>query len=127
MFTQKRGSVVAALGLIVFAPLTAVAATSTGNYSVEQIVIDQVNFSGCMARVIPNPKTDLPECGGSFVTFDCKGILGTSKSDSAAALSAAQLALVARTEVFMRVDDTKRANGYCLAVRIDNTNTPVTP
>jgi hypothetical protein len=103
---------------------SASAATVARNFSVQQIVIDDVAFGGCMAALSPNPANFISGCAGGFVTFDCLGQLGTSKSSANSKLAAAQLALVTDTQTFIRIDNTKIANGYCLAVRVDNTKTP---
>ncbi|MEM1190959.1 MAG: hypothetical protein AAGI72_20680 [Pseudomonadota bacterium] len=107
------------------APNLASAATAADFFAIEQIVIDEVNFSGCMARLSPGPQVLGLNCANGFVTFDCKGQLGSARADANAKLAAAQLAFVTDTQLFIRVDDTKKANGFCLAVRVDNTKNAV--
>jgi len=100
------------------------AATATFTAGVTQVLIDDNNFAGCMARLTVDVGGQLAGCSGRFVTLDCTGELGSSNSIASAKLGAAQLALVTDTTVRVTVDNTRVANRYCLARRIDNTQTP---
>ena len=87
---------------------------------VDRMITDDVNYAGCMAKIKPGPATQGLDCAPSFVTIDCSGELGSSKSLAAQKYSSAQLALVTGAKVKVVVVDTKKANGYCYLQRIDN-------
>lgn len=80
----------------------------------------------CAAVTSPGPQSTGLNCGNNFVTFDCKGQYG-SKSSGSVRYSNAQLAMV--TDKYMRiiVDDSRKHNGYCLAVRADATTLDTPP
>lgn len=90
---------------------------------VTRILIDDVNYGGCMAQLETPPSTSGLICKDSWVTFSCTGEFN-SKSQAAIKVSAAQLALVTQTPLYIQVDDTKKHNGYCFAPRVDNFRAP---
>ena len=109
-------------GLIIVAlSSSAFAARTNVTARVNQIIIDDSRYGGCMARLSVNPATSLAGCGNWYVTMDCLAAFPEStKSVAAQKLSAAQLAYVTRNNVKVNVDDTRKANGFCVAIRIDN-------
>ena len=116
------------LGIVIVSVLCCakiMAATATFTAGVTQVLIDDQNYAGCMARLTENVGNQLAGCNGLFVTLDCTGELGSSKSIASAKLGAVQLAMVTDTVVRVTVDNTRLANNYCIARRIDNTQTPV--
>lgn len=102
-----------------FIPQLASAASKYYNANVERILTDSENFGGCMAFVNPSPSDEGLDCSASWITFSCTGDFN-SKSDAQSKVSAAQLALVTRGRVGIRVEDDRKHNGYCFARRIDN-------
>jgi hypothetical protein len=99
-------------------------AFAAGVYSkVTTILIDDVNFGGCMAALETPPSTSGLICKDPWVTFSCTGEFN-SKSQAAIKVAAAQLALVTQTKLYVEIDDTKKHNGYCFARRVDNYRTP---
>lgn len=78
-------------------------------------------FGGCMAKLSPGPETlsisrsDGNACGAGYVTFDCDGSFGGSKSVGTSKYAVAQLAYVADKRVSVKVDSSKTAGGYCFA------------
>ena len=95
-----------------------------GPFTVVSVLQDATNYGGCMAR-LSGGNGALTALGYScpedpMVTFDCKGVLGSSsKADGTRNFSAAQLALVSGSTVRLVVDDTKKINGFCYSRRID--------
>ena len=97
------------------------AARTNVTAKVTQIIVDDSRYGGCMARLNVNPATSLAACGNWYVTMDCLAEFPEStKSGAAQKLSAAQLAYVANKSVKVNVDDSRKANGFCVAIRIDN-------
>lgn len=86
--------------------------------TVTAVLVDSVNFGGCMALMTPGPEATLTNCGAGWVTFSCTGDFNT-KTLGNSKLQMAQLAKVANLNVGLVVDDTKMHNGYCFAQRID--------
>ena len=99
---------------------TSMAATAKFDAVVDRILTDDTYYAGCMARITPGPQAQGLDCAPSFVTLDCSGELGSSKSIAAQKYSAVQLALVTGARIKVVVNDNKKANGYCYASRIDN-------
>ncbi|MDZ7781808.1 MAG: hypothetical protein U5K56_02295 [Halioglobus sp.] len=98
----------------------AYAATANWQAQVNQILLDDQFFGGCMAAVTPPPSEQLSaNCNTAWVTFSCDGTFNP-RSTANAKLSAAQLAYVAGTPVQLTVTDSKKHNGHCFATRIQN-------
>lgn len=96
------------------------AATSSLTTNVRRVLVDDSNYGGCMAQFTDNPRSTLTDCGNEWLTFDCfSAFPGNSKSAAQNKLSQAQLALVTGRKVYVKFTDTRKANGYCFAQRID--------
>jgi hypothetical protein len=116
-------STVKALAAVALLVASAVAGGATSNVvgTVTAVRLDAgSNFGGCMAKLSVSPKTKLPECGASWVSFSCSGQY-TDEVRAYRLLDQAQLALAAGRDVQVQVwfDDTRKHNGYCFAYRID--------
>ena len=116
MNIQRIALVVALTGVSV----SLSAENATFDAQVSRILIDDSNYSGCMVSLTTDPQSQVPNCGSNWVTLDClknfpesTGAIATNK------LSQAQLALITERTVRVRVTDTRKANGYCFAQRID--------
>lgn len=100
--------------------MDALAASSSMTTIVKRVLVDDSNYGGCMAQFADNPRTTLTECGNDWLTFDCLSAFPDgSKSTAQNKLSQAQLALVTGRAVYVKFTDTRKANGYCFAQRID--------
>ena len=111
-------SSIAALFLV--AGTSAMSAESTFTAEVERVLVDDSRFEGCMVLLTTDPAATLPNCGRYWATLDClKEFPESSGSIASNKLAQAQLALVTGRSVTMRVTDTRMANGYCFAERID--------
>ncbi len=97
----------------------AFAGTGVLSAKVTKVMTDSTKFGGCAARLSVDPQSKLPNCAAHWVTFSCTGD-HHSKDMAARLFSAAQLALVTGSNVFVRFRDDKTHNGYCLAERLDN-------
>lgn len=75
-------------------------------------------FGGCMAALTVSPASVLPSCAGTWVTFSCTGdfgdVIGAWRQ-----FDQAQLALAGDHLVVVGVDDSRKHNGYCYALRFD--------
>ena len=114
----REVKIVFAASVLMFTGI-ATAATDGWNATVTRILTDNENFGQCMAVTEPSAEDRGLACKSYWVTFSCDGTFN-SKSIGNAKYSAAQLAYVTGSQVFVSVDDTKRHNGYCFAQRIDN-------
>ena len=96
------------------------AADYTFSSEVERVLVDDAKFAGCMVLLADNFQGQLPNCGARWATMDClKEFPESSGSIASNKLAQAQLALVTGRSVTVRVTDTRMANGYCFAQRID--------
>ena len=97
------------------------AATASYTATVQRILVDASSFGGCAAKTTPGPETVAGvSCGSGWVTMDCASLLETTSKTSANLLAAAQLAYVTGSPARIVVDDSKKANGKCLARQIQN-------
>ena len=86
---------------------------------VTELIYQPGVFGTCMAKLNPGPQSTPANCAADFVTFSCSGDFN-SKQEGAVKYSAAQLAFVTGQELKVRLDDTRKHNGFCFAVRVDN-------
>lgn len=76
------------------------------------------NFGGCMARLNKVIATETAlDCPGAWVTFSCSGDF-MSVANASRLLNSAQMADALNLTVSLRIDDSKKHNGYCLAERL---------
>ena len=87
------------------------------NTEVDRLMVDSANFGGCAARITGSVAANGLACSGPWVSFSCTGDFN-SKSDGSNKFAQAQLAFVTDKQVRIRLDDTKRHNGYCFARNI---------
>ncbi|MEZ5558724.1 MAG: hypothetical protein R3E86_09325 [Pseudomonadales bacterium] len=85
---------------------------------VNQILVTESPFGGCMIALANNPQELLPSCKAWFVTLSCDGS-HLSKDVAGRLMEQAQLAYALDKRVKVWVDDLRQSNGYCLAYRID--------
>jgi hypothetical protein len=86
---------------------------------VTRILVDSESFGECMALVVPGPESLPLNCQVNWVSFSCSGDFN-SRSVAQQKFSAAQLSYVTQTPMRIVIDDARRHNGYCFAVRADN-------
>ena len=98
--------------------LNASAASVGYNATVTKIMVDTSAFGGCAAAVTPTPESKLADCGAAWVTFDCNGDSGVSKTTASNLLSQAQLAYVVSAPVRVVITDDTIINGKCLATQL---------
>ena len=77
-------------------------------------------YGGCMAY-LSNPistASNSPNCPSNWVSFSCDGTYA-AKDIAQMLYDQAQLSMVLGKHVWVQVDDTILANGFCTAVRLD--------
>lgn len=86
---------------------------------VNQFLYDDNAFAGCLMGVTSDiGAAPGVNCTGGYVTLDCTGELGSAKSVSAAKVNTGQFAWVTQKNIYFKIDDSKKANGYCLATHL---------
>lgn len=106
--------------LVMVLSTSTMSAESTFSAEVQRVLVDDSRFAGCMVLLSTDPADTLPNCGRYWATLDCLQEFPESTGSIASnKLAQAQLALVTGRSVTMRVTDTRMANGYCFAERID--------
>jgi len=110
--------------ILIAASCGALAADGSVTGLITRFLTDDTRFGGCMVKVSGgNIQASLPACKSSWLTFDCLvGFPESSKSVAQNKLSAAQLAMVTGKTVYIEATDSRKANGYCFATRIDVIN-----
>ena len=113
----KFRSLVLSIFIAVMCLGAAPAFTATHSFvtKITRVLVDDENYAGCMIYTQTSVHTSLPACSPSYLTLDCTGELGTSKSIASQKLSNAQLAFITQKNVQLLVTDASKANGYCLA------------
>lgn len=87
---------------------------------VVKTMIHEQEFGQCMAMINPSPDQHGLDCKKNWVTFSCSGDFNLAETGFQK-LSAAQLGLLSGDPIFVQVDDYRKHNGYCYALRVDNT------
>ena len=103
-------------GVVSFQGHSAVSNMSTA--IVESLVTSEGVFGACMVRL----KDDITDatglnCNDRWVSLSCSGDFN-SVADASRLLNIAQMAQALTKRVIVRVDDSKKHNGYCVATRI---------
>lgn len=107
------------LALLSVVAIPAHSATVFIKTGVERVLLSADDeFGGCLMRPTKKFGTSVVNCKNTWVTFDCAGALGGSKSAGQRRLDAAMLAQLTGGEIILRLDDTQKVNGWCLADRV---------
>ncbi len=96
---------------------------ATGNIvaRVQGVQITDPNlFAGCMIELDADPESKLPAigCSAKFLTMGCSGVFGP-KDVAYRKFDLAQMAFALNKRVYLEFTDQSKADGYCLATRID--------
>lgn len=109
------GAVLAAT--LVSVPTTASAATFFRTGTINRVLTDSGNFSGCMVRISTTIGNGCPANG--WVSLDCAGNFGDADAGKQA-YSTALVALALGKQISVKVDNTKTGpSGFCVATRLD--------
>lgn len=97
--------------------IPSVAAVRTYSFNPGKILLSEDGeYGGCLVE--PKITLDGLNCNSKWVSLDCAGVLGGSKSAAQRKLDATMLARVTRGKVSMRIDDSKKINGWCYVDRV---------
>ena len=109
-----------AIGLCLAAPLAAFATTLPIEGKITRtLASDEESFGSCMAWLTVSPMSEGLDCSAdNWVTFSCNGE-HHSKSSARRMFDSAQMAFMTDRRVRVVVDDSRKHNTRCLAVRID--------
>ena len=94
------------------------AAQSAVTAKVKEILLDETFYGGCIAQLVSPNQLANCQANPTYVSFDCKGVTGRSKSEAATMLSTAQMAYVTEDPLFVIFDDSHIINGVCIASRV---------
>ena len=100
-----------------FSPLVLGATASFGTYVDRTLNTVDAEFGGCMFRPTV-PISETLDCPDTWLTLDCAGALGGSKSEGKRKYDELLLALITNRKVTVRVDDEKKINGWCYVDRV---------
>ena len=88
------------------------------NTKVKRVQVSQDSeFGGCLARPSETISGVL-NCPDSWVTLDCAGVLGGSKSAGSRRFDQISLAILMDKKVTLRINDEQKINGWCFADRV---------
>jgi hypothetical protein len=89
------------------------------NAFIKRTLVQDDNYGGCMIlldKSIADAGLDCPT--NKWVSLDCDGVY-VSKTSAQKAFDSAQMAFALERKVSIKVDDSKKHNNYCIAIRID--------
>ena len=92
------------------------------NAKITQLITTETTYGGCMAKLSKPISSVVGNCPSSWVTLSCDGSLGNSVPRASAMWDSAQLAYALDKTVLVKVDNTKKINGYCYSnlIRVEN-------
>ena len=109
---------------VMLASLTAILMSSAANAAVKpfdtQVVRTMIseNFGECMFKPNPGPRSAGLNCNDNWVTADCAGLLGGSKSLGKAKYDTILLAELTGNMIRVRVDSSKTIDGFCFVEQV---------
>lgn len=88
-----------------------------GTFVQKTLVSDDSEFGGCMFSPSVSLSGDL-NCPNTWISVDCAGTLGGTKSAGNRRFEAVQLAMVTSSKLYVKVDDARKIDGWCVAERV---------
>jgi hypothetical protein len=89
------------------------------NVTIQATLIEDGKYGGCMIKLNKSIIDAGISCpAANWLSLDCDGAY-TSVAGAQRMYDTAQMAFVLEKKVFIRVDDSKKHNGYCVAIRMD--------
>lgn len=104
-------------GMTILSPVWAATETVSGKV-LRVLTIADGSFGGCMVLLDQSVPGAGLDCPGNWVTFSCTGDY-TTVNQAKSMFEAAQVAFALDRRVNVRVDDTRRHNGWCYADRFE--------
>jgi hypothetical protein len=90
-------------------------ANSIENAKITQMLTTDEDYAGCMIKLDKKISVVSSACPNNWLTFSCNGDLGNSVQQASMMWEQAQMAYVLNKMVRVKVDSSKKANGYCYA------------
>lgn len=106
-----------AIGVFATAPSSYAASNWVGTFVQKTLITDDSEFGGCMFQPSVSLSGSL-DCPNTWISVDCAGTLGGTKSAGSRRFDAVQLAMVTSSKLYVKVDDGRKINGWCVAERI---------
>ena len=101
-------------------PALADIAWVTGS-TIHRTLIQENAYGGCMILVDQTIADAGLNCPSRWVSLSCDGTF-SSKANAQNMLDSAQMAFALNKKVHLKIDDSKKHNGYCVAIRFDVSN-----
>ena len=119
---NKFGLVVTAIAAITCSSAAFSDIGTLSNAKITQLITTETTYGGCMARLSKSITEVVNNCAPGWVTFSCDGSLGNSVPRASAMWESAQLAYALDKKVRVRIDNSKKLNGYCYSdyIRVEN-------
>ena len=104
-----------ALATLVVIPTFVMAGSFWKTGTIDRILTDSTAYGKCMIHI---PFASTSGCAGNWISLDCKGKY-VDKGDGDRMLNIALIAQNMGKKVSVRIDSSKKFNGYCVATRLD--------
>ena len=104
-----------ALAALIALPSTSMATQFYKTGTVKRILVETSYYGKCMIQLPVNIENG---CSSSWVSLDCEGKY-LDKGDGDRLLNIALIAQNMGKSVSVKIDSTKKHDGYCVATRID--------
>ena len=119
---NKFGLVVTAIAAITCSSAAFSAIGTLSNARVTELITTETTYGGCMAKLSKSISEVVNNCPSGWVTFSCDGSLGNSVPRASAMWESAQLAYALDKKVRVRIDNSKKLDGYCYSdyIRVEN-------
>ena len=91
------------------------------NATIQKTLIQDNKYGGCMILVDQTIASVGLNCPSRWISLSCDGTF-SSKANAQNMLDSAQMAFALNKKANVQIDDSKKHNGYCVAVRFDVNN-----
>ncbi len=104
-----------ALAILMAVPTTVTAEEFWKSGTVSRVLVDAKYYGKCMINL---PFDEYAGCKGGWISLDCQGEY-LEKGDGDRMLNLALIAQTMEKKVSVKIDNSKKHNDYCIAVRFD--------
>ena len=116
---MKKNKIVGlALATLIVVPTVVMAGAFWKSGKITRILTDSKYYGKCMISI---PFSAYSGCNGNWVSLDCEGKY-LDKGDGDRMLNVALIAQNMDKKVSVKIDSSKKHNGYCVATRVDILN-----
>ena len=119
---NKFGLVVTGIAAITCSSAAFSAIGTLSSAKITELITTETTYGGCMAKLSKPISEVVNNCPSGWVTFSCDGSLGNSVPRASAMWESAQLAYALDKTVRVRIDNSKKLDGYCYSdyIRVEN-------